>query len=135
MEAETAHVAVGTVADRPVRGDRPERVSGIFDDDSGSDAKFGEIDGKTGETRLNRLLLVVEKVENEATEISLVEANRRNPAAARPVPAAPQVRRAEQQVRRPIPAPSLKTRVRRPTPRVPTAKWSRDPRRRALCQW
>ncbi len=40
-----------------------------------------EIDAKTGETRLNRLLLVVEKVENEATEISLTEANRRNPAA------------------------------------------------------
>ena len=36
---------------------------------------------KSGEMRLNRLLLVVEKVENEATEISLVEANRRNPAA------------------------------------------------------
>src|SRR4029079_12075358 len=28
-----------------------------------------EIDPRTGETRLNRLLLVVEKVENEATEI------------------------------------------------------------------
>lgn len=40
-----------------------------------------EIDPKTGEIRLNRLLLVSEKVENEATEISLVEANRRNPAA------------------------------------------------------
>jgi N utilization substance protein A len=40
-----------------------------------------EIDAKTGEMRLNRLLLVVEKVENEATEISLTEANRRNPAA------------------------------------------------------
>ena len=40
-----------------------------------------EIDPKSGETRLNRLLLVVEKVENEATEISLAEANRRNPAA------------------------------------------------------
>ncbi|MBI2719989.1 MAG: transcription termination/antitermination protein NusA [Rhizobiales bacterium] len=40
-----------------------------------------EIDAKTGETRLNRLLLVVEKVENEATEISLAEASRRNPAA------------------------------------------------------
>jgi N utilization substance protein A len=40
-----------------------------------------EIDVKTGETRLNRLLLVVEKVENEATEISLAEANRKNPAA------------------------------------------------------
>ena len=40
-----------------------------------------EIDPKTGEIRLNRLLLVTEKVENEATEISLVEANRRNPAA------------------------------------------------------
>ncbi|MGE0605359.1 MAG: transcription termination factor NusA [Parvibaculaceae bacterium] len=40
-----------------------------------------EIDAKTGEMRLNRLLLVVEKVENEATEISLTEAQRRNPAA------------------------------------------------------
>ena len=40
-----------------------------------------EIDAKTGEIRLNRLLLVTEKVENEATEISLAEANRRNPAA------------------------------------------------------
>ena len=40
-----------------------------------------EIDAKSGEMRLNRLLLVVEKVENDATEISLVEANRRNPAA------------------------------------------------------
>ncbi|MGB9143541.1 MAG: transcription termination factor NusA, partial [Aestuariivirga sp.] len=40
-----------------------------------------EIDPKSGEIRLNRLLLVSEKVENEATEISLVEANRRNPAA------------------------------------------------------
>ena len=40
-----------------------------------------EIDARTGETRLNRLLLVVEKVENEATEISLTEAQRRNPAA------------------------------------------------------
>src|SRR4051812_35604 len=37
-----------------------------------------EIDSKTGETRLNRLLLVVDKVENEATEISLTEAQRRN---------------------------------------------------------
>ena len=42
-----------------------------------------EIDPKSGEIRLNRLLLVSEKVENEATEISLVEANRRNPAARR----------------------------------------------------
>ncbi len=40
-----------------------------------------EIDPRTGETRLNRLLLVAEKVENEATEISLAEASRRNPAA------------------------------------------------------
>jgi transcription termination/antitermination protein NusA len=40
-----------------------------------------EIDPKSGEIRLNRLLLVSEKVENDATEISLVEANRRNPAA------------------------------------------------------
>jgi transcription termination/antitermination protein NusA len=40
-----------------------------------------EIDPRTGETRLNRLLLVVEKVENDATEISLVDAQARNPAA------------------------------------------------------
>jgi transcription termination/antitermination protein NusA len=40
-----------------------------------------EIDPKSGETRLQRLLLVVEKVENDATEISLAEAQRRNPAA------------------------------------------------------
>ncbi len=40
-----------------------------------------EIDAKSGEMRLNRLLLVVEKVENDATEISLAEATRRNPAA------------------------------------------------------
>ena len=40
-----------------------------------------EIDAKSGEIRLNRLLQVVDKVENEATEISLVEANRKNPAA------------------------------------------------------
>ena len=40
-----------------------------------------EIDPRTGETRLQRLLLVVENVENDATEISLVEAQRRNPAA------------------------------------------------------
>jgi len=40
-----------------------------------------EIDPKTGETRLHRLRLVVEKVENEATEITLDEAQIRNPAA------------------------------------------------------
>ena len=40
-----------------------------------------EIDPRTGETRLQRLLLVVEEVENEATQISLVDAQRRNPAA------------------------------------------------------
>ena len=40
-----------------------------------------EIDPRTGETRLQRLLLVVEAVENEATQISLAEAQRRNPAA------------------------------------------------------
>ena len=40
-----------------------------------------EIDPKTGEMRLNRLLQVVEKVENDATEISLTEAARKNPAA------------------------------------------------------
>jgi len=40
-----------------------------------------EIDPKTGEIRLNRLLEVAETVENDATQITLVEASRRNPAA------------------------------------------------------
>lgn len=40
-----------------------------------------EIDAKTGEIRLNRILKVVEKVSEDATEISLKEARRRNPAA------------------------------------------------------
>jgi len=40
-----------------------------------------EIDPRTGETRLQRLLLVVEEVENESTQISLTDAQRRNPAA------------------------------------------------------
>ena len=38
-----------------------------------------EIDPKTGETRLTRVLAVVENVENEATEIFLADAQRRNP--------------------------------------------------------
>jgi transcription termination/antitermination protein NusA len=40
-----------------------------------------EINPKTGEMRLSRLLLVVEQVENDATQISLEEAKKRNPAA------------------------------------------------------
>jgi N utilization substance protein A len=40
-----------------------------------------EIDPKTGETRLNRLLMVVETIDNEATQISLIEAAKKNPAA------------------------------------------------------
>jgi len=40
-----------------------------------------EIDQKTGEIQLSRLLEVAETVENEATQISLKEAKRRNPAA------------------------------------------------------
>ena len=40
-----------------------------------------EIDPKTGEIRLQRLLEVVETVENDATEISLDDAKHRNPAA------------------------------------------------------
>jgi N utilization substance protein A len=40
-----------------------------------------EIHPKTGELRLSRHLLVVDQVENDATEISLAEARRRNPAA------------------------------------------------------
>ncbi len=40
-----------------------------------------EIDPKTGETRLTRVLAVVEAVENEATQILLADAKRRNPEA------------------------------------------------------
>ncbi len=40
-----------------------------------------EIDGKTGEIRLQRLLVVIEEVENPATEIALEDARERNPAA------------------------------------------------------
>jgi transcription termination/antitermination protein NusA len=40
-----------------------------------------EIDPKTGETRLNRLLQVVEVIDNDATQITLVEAAKKNPAA------------------------------------------------------
>jgi transcription termination/antitermination protein NusA len=40
-----------------------------------------EIDPKSGETRLNRLLMVVETVENDATQISIAEASKKNPAA------------------------------------------------------
>jgi N utilization substance protein A len=40
-----------------------------------------EINPKTGEMRLSRLLLVVDQVENEAAQISLEDAKRRNPAA------------------------------------------------------
>jgi N utilization substance protein A len=40
-----------------------------------------EIDPKTGEMRLSRLLHVVEKIENESTEIAVNDAKRRNPEA------------------------------------------------------
>ena len=40
-----------------------------------------EINPKTGEIALSRLLLVAEQIENDATEISLAEARRKNPAA------------------------------------------------------
>ena len=40
-----------------------------------------EINPKTGETRFSRLLLVVEEVDNDATQISLAEARKKNPAA------------------------------------------------------
>src|SRR5712691_4805411 len=40
-----------------------------------------EINPKTGEMRLSRLLLVVEQVENDAIHISIEDARRRNPAA------------------------------------------------------
>src|SRR5262245_8851957 len=38
-----------------------------------------EIDAKTGETKLTRVLQVVDAVENEATQVTLAEATRRNP--------------------------------------------------------
>ncbi len=38
-----------------------------------------EIDPKTGETRLSRVMAVVEDVENELTQITLADAKRRNP--------------------------------------------------------
>ncbi len=40
-----------------------------------------EIDPRSGETRLNRLLQVVETVEDDAKQITLVEASKKNPAA------------------------------------------------------
>jgi len=40
-----------------------------------------EINPRTGEVRFSRLLLVVEEVENDATQISLEDARKRNPAA------------------------------------------------------
>jgi len=40
-----------------------------------------EINPKTGEMRLSRLLLVVDQVENDSTQIALEDAKRRNPAA------------------------------------------------------
>src|ERR1700750_3457146 len=40
-----------------------------------------EINPKTGEMRLSRLVLVVDQVENEATQIALEDAKKRNPAA------------------------------------------------------
>lgn len=38
-----------------------------------------EIDPKTGETRLSRVMAVVEDVENDSTQINLADAKRRNP--------------------------------------------------------
>ena len=40
-----------------------------------------EIDPKTGVVRFSRLLLVVDQIENDATQITLTEARKRNPAA------------------------------------------------------
>ncbi len=40
-----------------------------------------EIDPRTGETRLNRLLMVVDVIDNDATQITLAEASKKNPAA------------------------------------------------------
>ena len=38
-----------------------------------------EIDPKSGETKLTRVLEVVEQVENDATQVTLADATRRNP--------------------------------------------------------
>ena len=40
-----------------------------------------EINPKTGEMRLSRLLLVVDQIENDSTQIALEDAKKRNPAA------------------------------------------------------
>src|SRR5512138_341769 len=40
-----------------------------------------EIDPKTGETKLTRVVQVVETVENESTQVTLAEAKRRKPEA------------------------------------------------------
>ena len=40
-----------------------------------------EINPKTGEIRFSRLLLVVDEVENEATQMTLAEAQKKNPSA------------------------------------------------------
>ena len=40
-----------------------------------------EINPKTGEIRFSRLLLVVEQIENDATQITLTDARKHNPAA------------------------------------------------------
>ena len=40
-----------------------------------------EIDPRTGETRYSRLMLVVDQVENEATQVTLADARKLNPAA------------------------------------------------------
>ncbi|HKZ96721.1 MAG TPA: transcription termination factor NusA [Hyphomicrobiaceae bacterium] len=40
-----------------------------------------EIDPKTGETRLTRVLAVVDNIENESTQVSLADAQKRNPEA------------------------------------------------------
>ena len=40
-----------------------------------------EINSKTGEMRLSRLLLVVDQIENDSTQIALEDAKKRNPAA------------------------------------------------------
>jgi N utilization substance protein A len=40
-----------------------------------------EIDPKTGEAKLTRVLAVVDEVENDATQITVVDAKKRNPEA------------------------------------------------------
>jgi len=85
---------LGTFADRrrgrPRKIDRPlhrARLHGGRDAEGGR-SRYGQetevradINPKTGEIRFSRLLLVVEQIENDATQIALADAQKKNPSA------------------------------------------------------